>query len=219
MRRHLFLIPMTVMPGVSSMRMSASLRRSMTADIFIQSLLSSRPVRSRWESTPASMDSSLWESCILPISSEKIATLYPLIAALRATHRANAVLPMDGRAARMIRSDFCMPLVILSRSIKPVGTPMISPFLSASSLISAMLSARTSLSLAISRVLRLCAISKICCSAWSRMVEAGSSLLYPCSMMSPAVSMSRRISALSVTMAAYCPALDVDGTFAESVAT
>ena len=36
------------------------------------------------------------------------------------------VFPIDGRAATMIRSDGCRPDVISSRSVKPVGTPVIS---------------------------------------------------------------------------------------------
>ena len=36
---------------------------------------------------------------------------------------ASAVLPIDGRAARSIKSDFCKPFVTLSSSISPVGTP------------------------------------------------------------------------------------------------
>ncbi|MNT48337.1 hypothetical protein D3C72_1851120 [compost metagenome] len=42
----------------------------------------------------------------------------------------NAVLPIDGRPATMIRSPPCMPLVIRSRSTKPVGTPVTSLVLS-----------------------------------------------------------------------------------------
>ncbi len=42
----------------------------------------------------------------------------------------NEVLPMDGRPATMMRSPPCMPEVILSRSVKPVGTPVTSDVLS-----------------------------------------------------------------------------------------
>ena len=38
----------------------------------------------------------------------------------------NEVLPIEGRPATMIRSPPCMPDVILSRSVKPVGTPVTS---------------------------------------------------------------------------------------------
>jgi len=40
--------------------------------------------------------------------------------------RAKAVLPMDGRPATTIMSPGCRPEVILSRSWKPEGTPVIS---------------------------------------------------------------------------------------------
>ena len=51
----------------------------------------------------------------LDISSEKTATTLPsLTAAFSAMLMAQAVLPMLGRAAMMIRSEACRPLVILS---------------------------------------------------------------------------------------------------------
>ena len=34
---------------------------------------------------------------------------------------------MEGRPATITRSDGCMPLVILSRSLKPVDKPVMSP--------------------------------------------------------------------------------------------
>ena len=40
---------------------------------------------------------------------------------------AKDVLPMEGRPATMIRSDFCRPEVLLSRSRKPVLKPVILP--------------------------------------------------------------------------------------------
>ena len=43
---------------------------------------------------------------------------------------ANAVLPMLGRPAMMMRSDFCSPEVISSSFVKPVATPVMSSFLS-----------------------------------------------------------------------------------------
>ena len=46
-------------------------------------------------------------------------------AAFRIKLKAKAVLPIAGRAARMIKSEDCHPLVILSRSLKPVATPVI----------------------------------------------------------------------------------------------
>ena len=43
---------------------------------------------------------------------------------------ANAVLPMDGRPATTIMSPGCRPEVMRSRSTKPVGTPVMSDWLS-----------------------------------------------------------------------------------------
>ena len=37
---------------------------------------------------------------------------------------ANAVLPIPGLAATIIRSDFCHPDVTLSSLVKPEGTPL-----------------------------------------------------------------------------------------------
>ena len=39
--------------------------------------------------------------------------------------RQNAVLPIDGRAATITSSEFWKPVVNLSRSAKPLGTPVI----------------------------------------------------------------------------------------------
>ena len=45
-----------------------------------------------------------------------------------ATLSTNDVFPIDGRAATIIRSEGCSPDVISSRSVKPVGTPVMSSF-------------------------------------------------------------------------------------------
>ena len=45
-------------------------------------------------------------------------------AALLAMFNASEVLPTPGRAARMIRSDFCKPPVSASKRVNPVGTPI-----------------------------------------------------------------------------------------------
>ncbi len=64
-------------------------------------------------------------SCEADISIENTATDFlAWIAACSAMLSAKAVLPIDGRAATMIRSDGCRPEVRLSRSTKPVGTPV-----------------------------------------------------------------------------------------------
>ena len=54
-------------------------------------------------------------------------------AALTAMLSASAVLPTDGRAARMHRSPGCSPASSLSSSLKPVGTPVTCSLRSASS--------------------------------------------------------------------------------------
>ena len=64
---------------------------------------------------------------------DKIAMgIFPVILAFLEIHKAKEVLPMPGLAASTIRSEFCSPEVILSRSTKPVDTPVIAVFLSAS---------------------------------------------------------------------------------------
>jgi hypothetical protein len=52
---------------------------------------------------------------------------FSLTAACSAMFSAKLVLPTDGRAARTIRSLFWRPVVSVSRSVKPVRTPLISP--------------------------------------------------------------------------------------------
>src|ERR1043166_4989368 len=42
--------------------------------------------------------------------------------------RLKAVLPIPGRAATIIKSDGCRPAVLLSKSLNPVGTPVIMVF-------------------------------------------------------------------------------------------
>ncbi|MNR14826.1 hypothetical protein D3C85_1313220 [compost metagenome] len=92
-----------------------------------QSSSSRRPVRSRcWSSRPTE-PSIRMASCTPAISIENTATGRPCsTATCSPMFSENAVLPIDGRPATMIRSPACMPLVILSRSMKPVGTPVTS---------------------------------------------------------------------------------------------
>lgn len=64
-------------------------------------------------------------SCTEDISSEKNATPCSWSTAmLRAIESTKAVLPIEGRAATMIRSDSCQPSVTRSRAMKPDGTPL-----------------------------------------------------------------------------------------------
>ena len=66
------------------------------------------------------------KSCWWDISREKTPTVRPWrSAACAATLSASAVFPIDGRAARMTRSDGCSPAVHSSKSMKPVAIPVI----------------------------------------------------------------------------------------------
>ena len=83
-----------------------------------------RPGESLHESTPASAAKRRSTSCWSLISREKMPTcaLY-FNAALRAISSANVVFPIEGRAARMMRSDFWNPARMLSKPSNPEGTP------------------------------------------------------------------------------------------------
>ncbi len=64
-------------------------------------------------------------SCTEDISSEKNATPASWSTAmLRAMVSTKAVLPIDGRAATMMRSESCQPSVTRSMAVKPDGTPL-----------------------------------------------------------------------------------------------
>ena len=64
-------------------------------------------------------------NCTEDISSEKNATPCSWSTAiLRAIESTNAVLPIEGRAAMITRSDNCQPSVTRSIAIKPDGTPL-----------------------------------------------------------------------------------------------
>ena len=63
----------------------------------------------------------------LLISRLKTATVALLLmAAFCAMLMASAVLPIEGRAAMMISSPFCRPLVMRSSSVKSVASPVTS---------------------------------------------------------------------------------------------
>ncbi len=132
-------------------------------------------MRSRCESTRASEHNMRRTSCSLAISSEKMPTVSPvLMDAYCAMLRHSDVFPIAGRAATMMRSPFCRPLVFSSRSTKPVGIPV------TSSLDCESWSMVRKLSLTISRIptkpwrMRCSAMSKMAFSARSRS-SAGSS--------------------------------------------
>src|SRR3989344_3454547 len=67
------------------------------------------------------MRSTSWSALI---SREKMPTgVWCRLAVLLAISRARAVLPTEGRAAIIMRSEFWKPPKISSRDLKPVGTP------------------------------------------------------------------------------------------------
>ena len=126
------------------------------------------PLRILESSTLASMARSLIPSCSLLISSENMTTLLCcFMAAFCAMLSIRADFPMDGRAARMTRSEFWKPDVILSRAVKPEGSPgSFPPFFSISRM-DLMSVSRTSCILSNWLDWRLFAMSNITCSAWS----------------------------------------------------
>ncbi len=141
--------------------------KSSRLNIFLRTLLLSTPDREH---------SIRWASCCLDISRLKIATgTFFIIAMCSAMLTANAVLPIDGRAAMMIISPACRPLVISSSSKNPDSWPV--------TIFPSMLSSRSSVSrsstptsLAWSSPF-FSANSKICVSARSSSSVTGSSLV------------------------------------------
>ena len=89
----------------------------MARPIFDQSFSVRSPVRSFLESTRASADRMRPVSSLWPISSEKNSTgSPPLMATWVAAPRANAVLPIEGRAPTMFSVSGCSPESSSSRS-------------------------------------------------------------------------------------------------------
>ena len=85
-----------------------------------------RPVRRRELSTRAVEQRRRCTSCSRDISREKKATLRwaEEILMFLAMFNTKAVLPMDGRAATMMKSPFWKPLVRASREGKPLARPV-----------------------------------------------------------------------------------------------
>src|SRR3989344_3153767 len=138
----------------------------------------SLPVRNFHESTRESAASNLSTNWAELISRENIPTgvLY-LGAVFLGISRAGDVLPIEGRAANITRSDFCRPASLLSKSGKPVGTHRISSF----DLCRRSNLSHASVNVSFSEV-KLClvkvAISKSFLPALSRTLSTSSSLLY-----------------------------------------
>ena len=119
------LIEIALFPGLSSTYIGASDRTLNESLILSKSASLFRlPVLSFQASTCACAASIRSINCWALISSEKInvGTL-SFTATLLAISSAKEVLPIEGRAARMMRSDFWNPDNLLSKLLKPVGTP------------------------------------------------------------------------------------------------
>ena len=100
------------------------------------------------------------------ISSEKKATACSWSTdMLRAMVSVKAVLPIEGRAAMMIRSDGCQPIVTRSSAMKPDGTPLKALLFLAFSSICASVRASTSAADCTERFTCPSATLKISCSA------------------------------------------------------
>ena len=78
---------------------------------------------------PVSEEINRLTNCTEDISNEKKAIGLPYLTdAFLATESTKAVFPIPGRAAMMIRSDFCQPAVTRSSSVNPLGTPVTPSF-------------------------------------------------------------------------------------------
>ena len=107
--------------------MGAFIRRSQAAVSRGQSSGARRPVRSRWDSTFASLHIIRCVTSDFDISSVNSATgvcvRTPRFAAMQSP---SADFPIEGRAARITRLPGWKPEVRRSSSLKPAGTPVIS---------------------------------------------------------------------------------------------
>ena len=159
MRRALERICRSVKPGVSSMNIGEFFRPSHAPMMRRHSSRDSMFLRSFCPSTPPFAHKMRCTSCCLPISKLKNATPFEAAAMFSAMLRANAVLPIDGRAAKMIISPRCRPLSISSSSSKPVGTPVTCLPSFCSSV--RMVSSNNSRKVDAARASRRCAIAKM----------------------------------------------------------
>ena len=108
------------------------------------------------------------KSCSFDISRLKTPTVMPACTpTCCATFITKLVLPIEGRAATITRSDRWRPEVISSRSVKPVGTPVTSPLCSCSCSMVAKLDWTRSRSGTKPARIRSSAISKMAFSASS----------------------------------------------------
>ena len=131
--------------GVSSMKILHLCKIFMAEVSFGQSLSASLPVRNFPCSICPNEENNRITNCSEDISMLNMATRTPcLMAACSAIFIAKVVLPMEGLPATMIKSESCKPAVSLSKSLKPVDLPVISPSNSFSSWILAIASFKVS---------------------------------------------------------------------------
>ena len=145
-------------------------------------------------------------SCCASISSEKKATGKErgrLVAALSASERAKAVLPMPGRAARMISSPSWSPVVRLSSREKPVTVPLTASCARYFS-IRSMVSTRRSFVGRSPRVTCSRAMSEIRCCVSASTSRATAPALCALKIDSLSARMTARSSDFSWTVFAWC---------------
>ena len=139
-------------------------------------------------------------SCSRGISREKKATVPPCRATCVATFRTNAVLPMAGRAATMMRSEGWRPRVTLSSVARPVESPVIPPFALASSLTRSTASKTTSFAEINAPVVCPPAMARILRSASSSCSAISSLASYAAPAISVLASIRARRTAFSLTI-------------------
>ncbi len=125
------------------------------------------------------------------------------IAACCTTLSASAVFPIDGRAARMIKSPRWNPAVRRSRSVKPLATPVSAPCVVWSCSIRSIVGQISSFSRMNSSARLSWATWKTRCSALSSRSAEVVRPSYASWMIAVAASISRRSTALSRTMRAW----------------
>ena len=124
-RRALARISITDVPGLSSIHNGASARRPTPWLMRDQSSSRSWPLRTFLESTRDSVQRMRWLISSWLISNENSRTGRPAsIATDVAMLSAKDVLPMAGRAPTMMRLLGCRPESSRSKSVKPVGVPV-----------------------------------------------------------------------------------------------
>ena len=111
--------------GVSSMNSGAFSKLFTLTLSCSHSCFSNLPVLSFSEDKPVSDEINLVINCTDAISKEKNATgIFWFTAIFLAIVSVNAVLPIPGRAATIIKSLSCQPDVSLSSLLKPEGMPL-----------------------------------------------------------------------------------------------